>query len=47
MLPCTNASRRRCVPSIAMLPRPLRETCEEILKIVESAIPATRMMLLL
>ncbi len=32
---------------LLILPRPLRETCEEILKIVERAVPATRLMLLL
>uniref|UniRef100_A0A832ML82 FHA domain-containing protein n=1 Tax=Eiseniibacteriota bacterium TaxID=2212470 RepID=A0A832ML82_UNCEI len=32
---------------LLVLPRPLRETCDEILKFVERAVPATRLVLLL
>jgi phosphoserine phosphatase RsbU/P len=33
--------------ALLVLPRPLRETCEDILKFVERAVPATRLVLLL
>ncbi len=32
---------------VLVLPRPLRETCEELLRLVEQAVPATRLIMLL